>query len=127
MTRLCSTFEGTLEYSVANQLNILNPAFIQTIRPINDQVKFIITDRLIGEDGISISYSDLDMSGVFTTTSTKSNINTNAGTVSANSQSYRFGQPVTLTLLAWLSISHAICRGRIGHWTGQIQVQFVLV
>ena len=93
-----STFEGTLEYSVANQLNILNPTFIQTIRPINDQVKFIITDRLIDDEGISISYSDLDVSGVFTTTSTKSDINTNAGTVSSNSQSYRFGQPVTLIL-----------------------------
>ena len=93
-----STFEGTLEYSVANQLNILNPAFIQTIQPINDQVKFIVTDRLIDEDGISISYSDLDVSGVFTTTTTKSDINTNAGTISSNSQSYRFGQPVTLTL-----------------------------
>ena len=93
-----STFEGTLEYSVANQLNILNPAFIRTIQPINDQIKFIVTDRLIDEDGISISYSDLDVSGVFTTTTTKSDINTNAGTISSNSQSYRFGQPVTLTL-----------------------------
>jgi len=93
-----STFDGTLEYSVANQLNILDPLFIQTIQPINDQIKFIITDRLVDDEGITISYSDLDQVGVLTTTSTKSDINTISGILSTNSQSYRFGQPVTITL-----------------------------
>ena len=93
-----STFDGTLEYSVANQLNILDPTFIQTIQAIDDQIRFIITGRLIDDEGISISYSDLDVTGVFTTTSTKSDINTTSGVVSFNAQSYRFGQPVTLKL-----------------------------
>jgi len=93
-----STFEGTFEYAVTNQLNILDPNFIQTVQTIDDEIKIIVTDRLIDEEGITISYSDLDEVGVSTTTSTKSDINTNAGTVSSNSQSYRFGQPVTLTL-----------------------------
>ncbi len=93
-----STFDGTLEYSVANQLNILDPAFIQTIQVIDDQIRFIVTDRLVDDEGISISYFDLDATGVFTPTSTKSDINTTSGTVSSNSQSYRFGQPVTLTI-----------------------------
>jgi len=93
-----STFDGTLEYSVTNQLNILDPLFIQTIQPINDQIKFIITDRLVDDEGITISYSDLDQVGVLTTTSTKSDINTISGILSTNSQSYRFGQPVTITL-----------------------------
>jgi len=93
-----STFDGTMEYSVANTLNILDPAFIQTIQPIDDQIKFIITDRLVDDEGISISYSDLDVTGVFTTTSTKSDINTSSGVLSSNSKSYRFGQPVTITL-----------------------------
>ena len=93
-----STFDGTLEYSVANELNILEPTFIQTIQTIDDHVKFIITDRLVDDEGISISYSDLDVSGVFTTTSTKSDINTSSGVLSSNSQSYRFGQPVTIIL-----------------------------
>ena len=93
-----STFDGTVEYSVANQLNILDPQFIQTIQTIDDQIKFIVTDRLVDDEGISISYSDLDVSGVFTTTSTKSDIDTSSGVLSSNSKSYRFGQPVTLTL-----------------------------
>jgi len=93
-----STFDGTFEYSVANQLNILDPKFIQTIQTIDDQIKFIVTNRLVDDEGITISYSDLDVSGVFTTTSTKSNVYTSSGVLSSNSQSYRFGQPVTIIL-----------------------------
>jgi len=93
-----SVFEGTLEYAVTNQLNILDPSFIQTIRTIDDEVKFIVTDRLVDEEGISINYSDLDRVGVVTTTSAKSDINTHSGTVSLDSVSYRFGQPITFTL-----------------------------
>ena len=93
-----STFEGTLEYSVSSKPNILDSSFIQTIRPIDDQVKFVVTDRLIDDQGISISYSDLDAAGVFALASTKSDIRTTAGIVSSDSQSYRFGQPVTITL-----------------------------
>ena len=93
-----SKFEGSLEYAVTNQLNILDPNFIKTIRPIDNEIKFIVTNRLIDEKGISISYSDLDKVGVITTTSTKSDITTNSGIVSTGSTTYRFGQPVTITL-----------------------------
>ena len=93
-----STFDGTMEYSVANQLNILDPTFIQTIQTIGDQIKFIVTDRLVDDEGIFVSYSDLDASGIFTTTSSQSDINTSAGIISSDSKSYRFGQPVTLIL-----------------------------
>jgi hypothetical protein len=93
-----SIFEGTLEYAVTNQLNILDPAFIETIRTIDDEIKFIVTDRLVDEEGVSINYSDLDEVGVVITTSAKSDITTNSGVVSLDSTSYRFGQPVTFTL-----------------------------
>ncbi len=92
-----STFEGTIEYAVTNQLNILDPNFIQTIQTIDDEIKIIVTDRLIDEEGIAISYSDLANTGVSTTTSTKSDVTTSSGTVSANS-SFRFGHPVTIIL-----------------------------
>ena len=92
-----SIFEGTFEYAVTNQLNILDPNFIQTIQTIDDEIKIIVTDRLIDDDGITISYSDLDAVGVLTPTSTKSDITTNSGTVSTTT-TFRFGQPVTITL-----------------------------
>ena len=93
-----SKFEGTLEFAVTNQINILDPSFIGTIRTIDNEIKFIVTDRLVDEEGISINYSDLADVGVVVTTSAKSDIKTNSGTVSLDSSSYRFGQPVTFTL-----------------------------
>ncbi len=93
-----STFEGTFEYAIANQLNILDEEFIKTISPVDDDVKFFITDRLVDEDGIFISYSDLDKVGMTITTSTHSGINTHSGTAFTTSNSYRFGQPVGIVL-----------------------------
>lgn len=97
-TNNSATFDGTLEYSVANQLNILDSSFIQTFRTIDDDIKFFITDRLVDQEGISISYSDLDEVGVVVLKSTKSDINTHSGIPLLNSKSFRFGQPVTITL-----------------------------
>ena len=93
-----STFDGTFEYAVTNQLNILDPNFIKTIQTIDDKIKIIITDRLIDEEGISISYSDLDVTGVTTTTSTKYDVSTHSGTVSTGSATLQFGHPVYITL-----------------------------
>jgi len=93
-----STFTGSIEYAVANQLNISDPIFIKSIRSIDNEIKFIVTNRLINENAIAISYSDLDKVGVTTTVSTKSDIFTHSGVVSTGSTSYRFGQPVTITL-----------------------------
>jgi len=93
-----STFEGTFEYSVTNQLNIIDPNFIRSAQTISDQVKVIVTDELTDDEGISISYSDIDEVGVITTTSAKSDISTHSGTVSTSSTTYRFGQPVTIIL-----------------------------
>ena len=93
-----STFDGTFEYAVTNQLNILDPNFIKTIQTIDNEVKIVVTDRLIDDEGISISYSDLDEVGVTTTTSSKTDITTHSGIVSASSNTFRFGQPVTIIL-----------------------------
>jgi len=93
-----SVFDGTIEYAVANQLNITDPDFIQTIQTIGDEVKIIITNRLIDEKGIKISYSDIDDAGVTTTATAQSDLRTHSGTVSTSSSSFRFGQPVTITL-----------------------------
>jgi hypothetical protein len=93
-----SIFDGTIEYAVTNQLNILDPNFIQTIQTIDDEIKIIVTDRLIDEEGIAISYSDLDAAGVTTTTSIKSDVSTHSGIVSTQSTTFRFGHPVTITL-----------------------------
>lgn len=93
-----STFEGTLEYSIANQLNILDANFIKTMRTIDDDIKFLIVDRSVDEEGIFISYSDLNKVGLSTTTSIRSDIPTHSGVVYTGSSSYRFGQSVVIIL-----------------------------
>ena len=93
-----SIYDGTLEYSVANQLTILDPEFIQTIQTIDDQIKFFVTNRLVDDEGVTISYSDLAEVGAVITTSIQSDAKTSTGTLPYTPQSYRFGQPVTITL-----------------------------
>ena len=93
-----SIFEGTFEYSILNQLNILDANFIKNTNTIDNDIELLITDRSIDEEGISISYSDLDEVGLDTTTSTQSDIFTHSGTVSTGSNSYRFGQSVVVIL-----------------------------
>ena len=93
-----SIFEGTFEYAIANQLNLLDVNFIKKINTIDDDVKFLLTDRLVDEDAIFISYSDLDKVGLIISTSTGSSLTTHSGVVSTNSNSYRFGQPVVIIL-----------------------------
>ena len=91
-------FEGTIEYSVINQLTLTTSALFDTLRPIDNDVKFVIVDRLIDEEGITISYSDLANVGVPITTSLKTDIRTHSGTIKTDSTSYGFGRPVTIIL-----------------------------
>ena len=91
-------FEGTFEYAIANQLNIATSDLFENIRPIDDQIKFVVTNRLLDEEGITISYSDISNVGNTIPTATKSPILTNSGTVSTDASSYGFGRPVTIIL-----------------------------
>ena len=93
-----SVFEGTMEYAMANQLNVLDPTTIQNLQTIDERIKFFVTDKLTDEEGISISYPDLAEVGVVINTSIQSDILTTSGVVSSNSALYRFGQPVVITL-----------------------------
>ncbi len=53
---------------------------------------------MIDEKGINIAYSDISGVGVTISTSTKTDIKTNSGTVYFTSNTYRFGQPVFFVL-----------------------------
>jgi hypothetical protein len=90
-------FTGSVEYSLIRELKS-DPNLILTLRTIDDRIRFLATDRLIDEEGINISYSDIAEVGVTIATSTKSEIRTNSGSVSTTSSSYRFGQPVFFVL-----------------------------
>jgi len=91
-------FVGTIEYTITNQVNIFDPSLITSLRTIDDRIKFLVTNRLIDEEGINIEYSDIAEVGVTISTSSKSDILTHSGTVSVTSTTFRFGQPVFFVL-----------------------------
>lgn len=90
------TFEGTIEYVVTNQVNILDADFVSGLSTIGRDVKLLVAGDLLDDRGITISY--LDQAGAPGVRSAKSDVRTHSGTVATDSQSYRFGQPVTITL-----------------------------
>jgi hypothetical protein len=92
-----STFSGTMEYAVTSQLNFFSSTLIKTLKTISDEVKFLVNDRLIDEEGIAISYSDIAAVGTTIDVSEKKDILTNSGTVGISS-TYRIGHPVVITL-----------------------------
>ena len=91
-------FVGSLEYLVANQLNQFDANTIATLRPISDDVKFFVNQRLIDQKGINIAYSDIANVGTSESTSSKTDIGTHSGTVSLDTNTLRFGRPVTVSL-----------------------------
>lgn len=93
-----ATFTGTMEYVIANQLNQFDANIINTLRPIDEDVKFFVNQRLVDEKGINIAYSDVAQTGLTTGVSSKSDIRTHSGFVSTASNVFRFGHPVTVIL-----------------------------
>jgi len=91
-------FVGTIEYAITNQVNILDPSLITSLRTIDDRIKFLVNNRLIDDKGINIAYSDIAQVGVTISTSSKSDILTHSGSVSVTSTTFRFGQPVFFVL-----------------------------
>ncbi|NDB89352.1 MAG: peptidase [Nitrosopumilaceae archaeon] len=91
-------FAGTMEYLIANQVNQFDANTIKSLRPISDDVKFFVNQRLIDENGINIAYSDVAQSGSNTGTSSKSDIRTHSGGAYLTTNIFRFGHPVTVVL-----------------------------
>ena len=90
-------FSGTIQYTIATQLSTFDANLIRaTLRTIDDQIHYAVTNRMIDNEGISIQYSDVQV-GAIIPKSLKFDINTNSGVVTTKS-SLRFGHPVTITL-----------------------------
>ncbi|MGQ0796126.1 MAG: peptidase [Nitrosopumilaceae archaeon] len=94
-----STFTGTIEYVVVNQLNQNDPNLIKNLRTISNEIKFLVNDSLDDEDAINLAYSDLANVGVTIGVSAKTEIKTQTGNVTLESQTYRFGQSVVVVLI----------------------------
>ena len=57
------SLEGTLEYVMINQLNIIDSDTYAGLSPIGDEVSFIVIEDLTGSSAPSVAYLDVDTNG----------------------------------------------------------------
>ncbi len=92
-----STFTGTLEYIMINQLNVNNADTYKDITPIGNEVKFIAFEDMTGSDA-RVNYADINSNGNNATVSDQQDIATSSGVVSLNAETYSVGSNVVITL-----------------------------
>ncbi|EPA05174.1 hypothetical protein BG20_I1601, partial [Candidatus Nitrosarchaeum limnium BG20] len=93
-----STFAGTVEYIMLNQLNILNQNTYANISPIANDPTFIVIEDLDNEDSPRINYNDLGADGVTTQVSVQQAAPAHSGIVSFNSHNFKTADTVTVTV-----------------------------
>ena len=100
-----STFTGTLEYVMINQLDAaVDDAFTLTkdnvyanIEPISNEATFIAFEGLTDSDA-RVNYNDVNSNGVDSIVSAQQDITTSTGVVSLSAGPYRVGSNVVITL-----------------------------
>ena len=93
-----STFEGSLEYTMINQLNVLNPATYTGLSTIANDPTFIVFEDLTDEDSPRVNYLDLGADGVSTQVSDQQEAPSHSGVVSFDGDSYKVADTVNITL-----------------------------
>jgi hypothetical protein len=91
-------FEGSLEYVMLNQLNILTTATYEELSPIADDASFIVIEDLTDEDAPRVNYLDLGADGVSTQIADQQAAPTHSGVVSLDNENYKVADTVTITL-----------------------------
>jgi hypothetical protein len=91
-------FEGSLEYVMLNQLNILDAATYQGLKTITDDPTFVVHEDLVNERSPRVNYNDLGADGVVTQVSAQQAAPTHSGRVSFDSPTYKVADTVTITL-----------------------------
>ncbi|RMW36965.1 MAG: hypothetical protein EA446_08000, partial [Nitrosopumilus sp.] len=92
------TFEGSLEYIMVNQVNILDSNIYDGLTTIADDPSFIVIEDLTDEDAPRVSYNDLGADGVVTPVSDQEEAPSHSGVVSLNADSYKIADTVVITL-----------------------------
>jgi len=96
------TFEGTVEYVMANQINFLNAASVTTITteltPIDDNIVIIVTEDLTDEDGPRVNYNDLGGDGITTQVADQQDAPTHSGVADLDLDNYKIADTVNMTI-----------------------------
>jgi hypothetical protein len=93
-----STFEGTLEFVMVNQLNILDVSTYTDLSPIANDPSFIVIEDLDDEESPRVNYNDLGADGSVTQVADQQAAGSHSGVVSLNADSYKTADTVTITL-----------------------------
>ena len=91
-------FIGTLEYTMVNQLNILDPGTYTGLTTISDEPSFIVMEDLTDEDAVRVNYLDLGRDGVSTQIADQEEAPSHSGVVTLDSNTYKVADTVTVTL-----------------------------
>jgi hypothetical protein len=92
-----SSFEGSLEYIMVNQLNILD-ANTYTFSSIASDPGFIVIEDLTDEDAPRVNYLDLGSDGVSTQIADQEEAPSHSGVVSFDLNTYKTADTVVITL-----------------------------
>ncbi|MBT5280140.1 MAG: hypothetical protein HOL71_03830, partial [Euryarchaeota archaeon] len=93
-----STFAGTLEYKMINQLNVLDATTYTGLSTIASDPTFIVVEDLTDEDAPRVNYLDLGADGVSTQIADQEEAPSHSGVVSFDSNNYKNADTVTITL-----------------------------
>jgi hypothetical protein len=93
-----STFEGSLEYIMINQLNVNDINTYTGLSPIANDPSFIVIEDLTDEDSPRVNYLDLGADGVSTQIADQEEAPSHSGIVSFDMDSYKNADTVTITL-----------------------------
>ena len=91
-------FEGSLEYIMINQLNILDPSTYEDLTTIADDPSFIVIEDLTDEDSPRVNYFDLGADGVSTQVADQEEAPSHSGVVSFDLDTYKTADTVVITL-----------------------------
>ena len=92
------SFEGTLEYVMINQLNIIDPDTYEGLVTIDADVIFIVIEDLTGSSAPSVTYLDVDPTGTQTQVSAQQDAPSHSAVVTLDVESFKAADTVTVTL-----------------------------
>jgi hypothetical protein len=92
------TFEGSLEFIMVNQLNILDEDTYLDLAPIDSAPTFIVIEDLDDEESPRVNYNDLGADGVTTQVADQQAAGSHSGVVSLDASSYKTADTVKVTL-----------------------------
>lgn len=90
-------FTGTIQYVTPNQLNQFDPSLIEGLSTFGNNIKFLSTGQMVEQNGMRLSVTSVT-AGQPTTATSQNSLSTHTGTVTLDSQNYRLGYPVTITV-----------------------------